>query len=197
MSTTATQRRAVFLDRDGVLIVDRSPLLKAEQIELLPGVVEALCKLRAANFALVVVTNQTVVARGWASEAEVQHLQDTVADRIVAAGGPALDGMYFCPHHPHADLPAYRQVCQCRKPRPGMLLRAAAELEIDLRRSFMVGDRITDIVAGARADCRTVQVTTGYHDAPPIVTVDPLDPNIMPEHRCSSLAAASDWICVR
>ncbi len=186
-------RRAVFLDRDGVLVHDDGFLLREDLIRLMDGVAPALRSLKAANMMLAVVSNQAVVARGLISEPDVERLNDLIADRIEQNGGPRLDASYFCPHHPHADLEEYRAACQCRKPRPGMILRAAAEHGIDLRASFLVGDRMSDIAAGAAAGCRTVLVTCGRHDAPPIVTVDPIR-ECRPDHVCADLPSACHWI---
>lgn len=187
-------RSAVFLDRDGVLVEDVDLLTRADQLRVLAGVPASLIALREAGFALVVVSNQPVVARGLVTEAEVEAIHAELGGLIRAAGGPALDGMYFCPHHPNSTLPEYRVDCDCRKPRPGMLLRAARELSLDLRTSFMVGDRLTDIIAGARAGCRTVLVQTGKHLDKPIETREPLDITIQPDHTCADLAAAVEWI---
>ena len=185
---------AVFLDRDGVLIEDTDLLTSSEGIRILDGVPGALERLRASGFQLIVVSNQAVVARGFATEPEVELINQRIGEMIVKAGGPRIDAFYFCPHHPKATLPAYRKVCDCRKPEPGMLLRAAREHEIDLKRSFMAGDRITDIIAGAKAGARTVLIQTGQHTASPIETAEPLDRSIKPDHVCSSLAEASAWI---
>jgi D-glycero-D-manno-heptose 1,7-bisphosphate phosphatase len=188
-----TSAPAVFLDRDGVLIEDVELLTEASQIRLLPGVAQALAALKEAGFLLPVVSNQPVVARGLLDESEVAALQQEVASRLILEGAPALDGFYFCPHHPQATLPAYRLTCECRKPRPGLLLRAAANHGIDLAASFMVGDRPTDLIAGARAGCRTIWVETGKHLAPPIQTAEPLPPP-RPDHVCAGLPEAARWI---
>ncbi len=159
-------RRAIFLDRDGVLVRDVGPLTSAADIELTPGLAPGLAALSRAGFLLVVVSNQTVVARGLLDESEVIELQRQVEGRIVAESGPALDAFYFCPHHPKATRVELRTDCACRKPAPGLLLRAAAELDISLAESFMIGDRASDVVAGLRAGCTTIQLTTGAHLAP-------------------------------
>lgn len=186
--------RAVFLDRDGVLIEDVHLLTKPEQVVILPGVPGALRALGQAGFKLVVMTNQPVVARGLARESDVEAVHVYLQALLQKAGAPPLDGIYFCPHHPNATLPSYRLDCDCRKPKPGLLLRAAAELSLDLGSSFAVGDRITDVMAGARAGCRTVLVQTGKHAEPPIETSEPLDREIKPDYTGADLAAAADWI---
>jgi D-glycero-D-manno-heptose 1,7-bisphosphate phosphatase len=186
--------RAVFLDRDGVLIEDVHLLTRPEQVVIPPDVPGALRALGEAGFKLVVVSNQPVVARGLASEPDVRAVNAHMESLLQRAGAPPLDGIYFCPHHPNATLTAYRVDCDCRKPRPGLLRRAAVELGIDLGASFAVGDRITDIMAGAKAGCRTVLVQTGRHEEKPIETSEPLDETIQPDHICADLAAAVEWI---
>ena len=161
-------RRAIFLDRDGVLVRDVGPLTSSADIVLTPGVAVALAQLARADFRLIVVSNQTVVARGLLDEGAVIELEREIEARIQAEGGPALDAFYFCPHHPKATRRELRADCACRKPAPGLLLRAAAEHDISLEGSFMIGDRASDIEAGLRAGCTTIQLTTGAHLAPAI-----------------------------
>jgi len=169
-------------------------LLRAEDIRILPGVAGALARLKRAGFVLPVVSNQAGVARGLLDEAAVRALQAEVERRLAGQGAPALDGFYFCPHHPSATLPAYRTACACRKPRPGLLLAAAQALDLDPARSFMVGDRPSDLVAGRRAGCRVVWVQTGAHLEPPIESPDfPAEPP-RPDFICAGLAEAAAWI---
>lgn len=184
----------ICLDRDGVLIEDVHLLSTPESICVRDDVPQALVKLRDAGFRLMVFSNQTVVARGILTESEMKLLHRQVEGALQEKGAPALDGFYYCPHHPQATVSAYRADCDCRKPRPGLLLRAAAEHDIDLARSFMIGDRMTDIIAGASAGCRTVLVETGQHLAPPIETSDPMDKSIHPDHTCADLGSAAQWI---
>lgn len=190
-------QRAVFLDRDGVLIEDVDLLTRVEQLKILPGVPESLARLRRAGFRLLVVTNQTVVARGMCSEADVAAVNARMDAMLQAAGAPPLDGVYVCPHHPSGTLEAYRVDCECRKPRPGLLVRGAREHGVDLGRSYIVGDRITDVGAGARAGCRTVLVQTGRHTAAPIQSGDPVGADVKPDHVARDFAAATDWILGR
>ncbi len=185
---------AVFLDRDGVLIEDRDLLVAPAEIHVLADAPAALTRLHEAGFRLVVVSNQAVVARGLITERDLDAIHARMRELLRQAGSPELDAIYYCPHHPDANLPAYRLTCDCRKPRPGMLLRAAREHNLDLRASFLVGDRLTDVAAGVRAGCRTVLVKTRQSEAPPIVTADPLDDLPQPDFVCESLAAAADWI---
>lgn len=191
-------RRAIFLDRDGVLVRDVGPLTSAADIVLTPGVAAALNDLRRAGFLLLVISNQTVVARGLLSEAEVTALEEQVEARILAAGGPRLNGFYFCPHHPHATRAELRRDCDCRKPAPGLLLRAAAEHRVSLAHSFMLGDRPSDVVAGRRAGCTTIQLLTGAHAAPPIEVTGGFEAQA-PHHLAHDLPEAAAWVlaCAR
>ena len=187
---------AVFLDRDGVLVEDVDLLATISQIKILPGVAEALTKLRKANFKLIVVSNQAIVARGLITEKAVEEIHSEI-NRHLAENGVSIDAFYFCPHHPKATLEKYRVVCECRKPRPGLLFQATREQQIDLQKSFMVGDRITDVIAGAKAGCRTILVQTGQHGAAPIETAEPLDNSIQPDWTCANLREAADWILLQ
>ncbi len=157
-------RRAVFLDRDGVInamvrTVDGidSPQ-RPEEFRLLPGVAGAIADLNSAGFAVVVVSNQPGIAKGKSTPELVAATTGLLLRRLTAGGGH-VDGIYYCHHHPQALFSEYRCACQCRKPQPGLLLKAAAELDLDLAGSFMVGDQITDLQAGQAAGCRTVLVT--------------------------------------
>jgi D-glycero-D-manno-heptose 1,7-bisphosphate phosphatase len=185
---------AVFLDRDGVLIEDRDTVLSRAEIRLLPGVPEALRKLKQAGFRLIVVTNQAIVARGLLTEPELQALHVEMERMLTEAGAPPLDAIAYCPHHPEATLPAYRVACECRKPLPGMILRSAHQYNITPASSFLVGDRMTDIMAGARAGCRSVLVKSGRHADPLIISSAVHDASIQPDRVCADLAEAAAWI---
>jgi D-glycero-D-manno-heptose 1,7-bisphosphate phosphatase len=187
-------RHAVFFDRDGVIVNEVHLLTDVKNIQIPQDVPDALRRLKNAGFQLIIVSNQTVVSRGLITESQVSAINSEIEARLVQAGAPALDGWYICPHHPQATLPEYRVNCDCRKPRSGMLLQAAREHNLNLKASFMVGDRITDSIAGAHAGCRTVLLTTGAHELPPIQTADPLDTNVKPDFTCGTLAEAADWI---
>ena len=190
-------RPAVFIDRDGVLIEDIHLLTKPSEVRLFDGTPRAILSLKLAGYKVVVVSNQTVVARGLATEHDVHKVHEWIQHLLVEAGGERIDAFYFCPHHPHATLPQYRVACECRKPRPGLLLQAASELGIDLHSSYMVGDRITDIIAGQRAGCTTILVKSGRHLEPPIESSDPIDLSCQPNYECSNLRQAAEWILRR
>ena len=184
-------RPAIFLDRDGVVIRDVDLMTRVDQVELLPGAAPAIARIQGAGYAAVVVTNQSVVARGMCSEADVDAVHCEIDRRLIAAGARKIDEYRFCPHHPDADVVRYRVMCECRKPRPGMLREAAAALGLDLAASVMIGDRPTDVLAGHRAGCRTVLV--GTNEAPLIAGVDPAE-LVPPDHRAADLGAAIDWV---
>ena len=154
-------RRAVFLDRDGTVNVEVHYLSQPEQLVLLPTVAETIAMLNTAGIPVVVVTNQAGVARGYFPEHRLSAIHEHLR-QLLFKSHATIDGIYYCPHHPSAGLGAYRIACKCRKPRPGMLLQAAAELGLDLSRSLMIGDRESDLQAGADAGCRTALVLTGY-----------------------------------
>lgn len=154
-------RRAVFIDRDGTLIEEAGYLDRLERLVFFPYAVDAVRLLNRAGYAVVIVTNQSGIARGIVKPGFVQEAHDHITARL-AAGGARVDGCYHCPHHPEGLVAAYRRACECRKPKPGMLLQAAAELSIDLAGSFTVGDRWQDVEAGRAAGTRGLLVRTGY-----------------------------------
>ncbi|MFN9805541.1 MAG: D-glycero-beta-D-manno-heptose 1,7-bisphosphate 7-phosphatase [Betaproteobacteria bacterium] len=144
------RRAAAFLDRDGVINIDHGYVSRREQFDWVPGVLPAATRLHRAGYALVVVTNQSGIGRGLYSEASFATLTGWMRDEFDAAGAP-LAGVYYCPHHPVDAIAPYRIACDCRKPAPGMLLRAARELDLDLSRSLMFGDRESDLQAAQAA----------------------------------------------
>jgi D-glycero-D-manno-heptose 1,7-bisphosphate phosphatase len=159
------RRPAVFLDRDGTLVHPRHYPSRPDQLLLYEEIGPGLARLQAAGFGLVVITNQAGIARGLFGEPELARMHEHLAAELGRLG-VRLDGIYFCPHHPDGAIPALAIVCDCRKPAPGMLLRAAAELAIDLERSWFVGDILDDVEAGNRAGCRTVLVDLGTEPPP-------------------------------
>jgi len=160
-------KRAIFLDRDGTIIYDRGYLRDLEQVQLVPGVGEALSQLRKEGFYLVLVSNQSGIGRGLMMLEDLGRVHRQLV-ALLAEHGVYLDGTYYCPHAPWEG-------CACRKPLPGMLLQASEELGISLARSYMVGDKSTDIEAGKRAGCQTILFGTGF--SVPGVTPDYLAAN--------------------
>lgn len=154
-----TLKRAVFVDRDGTINEESGYLFRKEECRFIPGAIEAIVQLHKAGFLVVVITNQSGIARGYYNEVDLEQLHVYMSDVIAAAGGKVA-GWYHCPHHP--DYPGDATQCDCRKPLPGMLHRAAHELGIDLDASWMIGDKIADIKAGFAAGCQAILVKTGY-----------------------------------
>ena len=156
-------RRAVFLDRDGTINIEKDYLYRVDEFEFIPGVPEAVRMLNEAGFLVVVVSNQSGVGRGYYTEEDVDALHRHVADEL-AKSGARVDAWFYCPHHPQGKG-NYSLACRCRKPLPGMLLEAAQRYAIDLEASVMIGDKLVDMEAGAAAGCRTMLVRTGYGSA--------------------------------
>ena len=142
---------AVFLDRDGVINVDHGYVSTWEQFEFLPGVPEALRELQDAGYLLVVVSNQSGIGRGYYSEADVESLNQAIAQHLDRTVGVTLSGFYHCPHHPTEAEGEFRRQCDCRKPAPGMIRQAVLDHGIDVQASLLVGDKDSDIEAGRAA----------------------------------------------
>jgi D-glycero-D-manno-heptose 1,7-bisphosphate phosphatase len=157
MTTTG---QIVFLDKDGTLVDDVPYSADPDRIRLARGAADAVRRLHAADYRLVVVSNQSGVARGAFAENALVGVQARLAELLAAAGAP-LAGFYYCPHHPEGCVRPYRRHCDCRKPAPGLLQRAARALGAELARCWMVGDILDDVEAGGRAGCRTVLVDNG------------------------------------
>lgn len=157
-------RPAVFLDRDGTINVEKDYLHRIEDFEFVPGAPEAIKALKDAGYLVIVVTNQSGVARGYYGLADVKHLHEHLS-KSLAALKTGIDAYYICPHHPISGVGVFKQDCSCRKPRPGMLLDAAAEFNLDLSRSWMVGDKVSDVEAGFQAGVRPLLVLTGHGQA--------------------------------
>lgn len=155
-------RRACFLDRDGVVIEEENYISDPGRVRLCEGIVPALKALHDADYLLVVVSNQSGIARGLFTMKALEAVQARV-DKLLKAEGVAIDAWYNCPHHPKGSIPEYSIDCDCRKPRPGMLLKAVKDLSLKIDRCFMIGDKISDIEAGFNAGCRSAAlVLTGH-----------------------------------
>jgi D-glycero-D-manno-heptose 1,7-bisphosphate phosphatase len=155
--------RGIFLDRDGVInelvyyaehgVID-SPFT-TKQFRLIPGVCEAINKFHELGFKVIIVSNQPGVAKGYLSRETFDKIRKRMNDELVK-GGASLDGEYYCFHHPEAKVRRLKVNCECRKPRPGLLLQAAKDLDVDLSQSWMIGDGLTDVKAGKSAGCQTI-----------------------------------------
>ncbi len=156
-----SKRVAVFLDRDGTINEQMGYINHISRFVLLPGVGRAIRQLNENGLPVVVVTNQSGLARGYFPEELLVQVHEKMT-RQLAEQGAHLDGLYICPHHPEAKEEKYRQACTCRKPGTGLLEQAAEELNLDLENSFMVGDRWSDLKCGAAVGATPVLVLTGY-----------------------------------
>ncbi len=180
-------RPAVFLDRDGTIIREADYLRSVAQLRLLPGAAAAIRRLNEAGLAVVITTNQSGIARGLLTEADLSEINEALSKRL-SARGATIDAIYYCPHHPEVGKPPYRRRCRCRKPAPGMLLRAAKDLGLDLARSFSVGDSERDLAAGRKVGARTVLVRTGYGRKTQAAGACEAD------YLARNLSDAADWI---
>lgn len=179
----------MFIDRDGTLVVEANYLNHLDRLVFFPYSVDAVRQLNRGGFAVVVITNQAGIARGIVTEEFVGIAHRHISSRL-EAGGARVDAYYYCPHHPDAVIETLRVACDCRKPQPGLLRRAAADLDLDLGRSFMVGDRWQDVQAGHAAGTRTVMVRTGYGKDDEKTPRPGLEADVIVDN----LAAAAAWI---
>ena len=173
--------KAVFLDRDGTIAKDVHYCHRVEDFEILPTVPQAIRLLNGCGFKVVVVTNQSGIARGYFTEGTLLQIHQHMRQEL-AKYGARVDTTYYCPHHPDDG-------CECRKPMPGLLLKAVEELGIDLRRSFMVGDKEMDIRAGKAVGCRTALIATDHNTGREIATP--------PDYIAADLLHIAQWIVVR
>lgn len=184
-------RPAVFIDRDGTLTEEVGYVNHPRRLTLLPRSAEAVRRLNAAGVPAVVTTNQAGVARGYFSEDVLHAVNDTLV-RLLKDEGAHLDGLYVCPHHPSEGEPPFRAVCECRKPKPGLLRQAAAELDLDLAASIVVGDKGSDIETAAPVGARSVLVLTGYGRGEWEYRRDRFP--VPPDHVSEDLLDAVEWV---
>lgn len=186
-----SKKPAVFIDRDGAIIEEVGYINHVSRVVVLPGAAEAIKKLNESGIAAVVISNQSGVARGYFPEDLVRRVNERMTE-LLSSEGARLDGIYYCPHHTKGEVEEYRKDCTCRKPKTGLIDRAAEELELDPSRSYVVGDRRTDIETARNAGAKGVLVLTGYgrgeweHES--------VKWDIQPHRVCENLAAAIDWI---
>ena len=184
------RRPVVFMDRDGTLTEEVGYVNHPRRLRLLPRSAEAIRRLNGAGVAAVVVTNQAGLARGYFSEEILAAVNAALVSQL-KDDGAHLDGVYVCPHHPTEGAPPYRMVCDCRKPKPGLLLRAAAELGLDLSRATLVGDKGSDLEAARAVGARAVLVLTGYGLGEWEYRRDTLP--VTPDHVAEDLLGAVGW----
>jgi D-glycero-D-manno-heptose 1,7-bisphosphate phosphatase len=184
---------AVFLDRDGTINEDVGYPSRVEEIRIYPHAYEAVRKIKEAGFRAVVVTNQSGIGRGYLTEEDLAAIHAYIAGAFEARGA-RIDAFYYCPHYELSSLAGYGGACECRKPEPGLGLRAAADLGLDLARSYMVGDKIEDIAFGRAIGAVPVLVRTGYGPASELRLRGTAD---APAAVADDLLAAVDWILAR
>ena len=156
---------AVFLDRDGTLVEPRHYPSTPDELILYPNLAPQLRHLRKAGFRLAIITNQSGVARGYFDEDDLKRMHAYLESEL-RRDGVEIDGVFYCPHHPDGVVPELAIDCSCRKPEPGLLYQAAADLHVDLERSWFIGDILNDVEAGNRAGCRTILVDLGTESPP-------------------------------
>lgn len=179
-----TQHPAVFLDRDGTINQEQGYLTDPSKVALLPTVVAALRLFNTAGLPVVVITNQSAIGRGLMSQTQFEAVSARLS-RLLASHGVGYDALYYCPHNPETTT------CACRKPQPGLLQRAAQDLDIDLEHSFLVGDKRTDIEAGQAVRCRTVLVRTGRGEN---TYRDVLKGSLSVDYVAQTLLDAAGWV---
>ena len=157
-----SMNQAVFLDRDGVITQEPPHYThKLSQLKLISKSADAIRLLNENGFVVIVASNQSGIAHGYYREEDAILFNQAMKENL-AKEGAYIDAIYYCPHHPEAKIERYRVDCNCRKPKPGMLTRAEKELNIDLKQSYIVGDKLSDVEAGERAGCKTIMVRTGH-----------------------------------
>jgi D-glycero-D-manno-heptose 1,7-bisphosphate phosphatase len=189
---TLTSRRAVFLDRDGTIIEEVGYLDRAERVEFYPWTIDAIRAFNRAGLVVVMISNQSGIARGFFTEAVVDDVHAHMA-AMLAEGGARIDAYYYCPHHPDGKVTAYARPCDCRKPGRGLVDRAVRELGVDPARSFVVGDRWVDVALARAIGAGGVLVRTGYG-----TSVEQQRPdNLTADAVVDNLIAAASWILGR
>lgn len=180
---------AVFIDRDGTICEEAVYLRRLEDLRLLAGAAEAIARANQAGYKVVIISNQSGVARGYMTEETVREINRALADRLQKRGA-RVDGIYYCPHHPDGQ-PPYNIDCRCRKPEPGMLLKAEKELNLDLSRSVVIGDKLSDVETARRLNIPGILVLTGYGKNE--LARIRRQKQVFPDFVAEDLAAAIQW----
>lgn len=154
---------AAFIDRDGTINLDVDNLSKIEDLAILPNVPQAIALLNRFHIPAIVITNQPVIARGLLTEVQLEQINKEISTRLEKEGAK-IDKLYFCPHHPQANLEKYRVTCACRKPEVGMYKQAAKDFKVNLKKSYVIGDSFRDIEAGRTLGATTIAVTSNQKD---------------------------------
>lgn len=178
---TGVKKPAVFLDRDGVLTEEDSYITSLEQMKIFPYAAEAVRKIRQKGYYTIVITNQSGVARGLFTEEALREMNDYLMKQT------NVDAIFYCPHHPEGKVERYRKECVCRKPGTGMFEAACREFAIDMTKSYMIGDRAGDILAGKSAGVRTILLESGYGTAR-------LEKEVIPDDIMQDLRDVAEWL---
>lgn len=184
------KKRAIFLDRDGTINEDVGYPDKPSQVKIFSSSFDAVAKINASGFLAVIITNQSGIGRGYLTEADLEEIHQKMKSDF-AERGVRVDGIYVCPHYELSLIPRYRKDCDCRKPKPGLALRAAKDLGIDLAGSYFIGDKVEDVLFGLNIGARPVLVLTGS-GAESEKKLKEM--NLRPAHIAVDLSAAVDWI---
>ena len=183
--------RAVFLDRDGTISEEVGYVNHLDRFRVYPWAAEAIRRLNQAGLQVILITNQAGVARGYFPESLVHEVHQKLQEEL-AFSGATIDAIYYCPHHPEGQVESYRIRCTCRKPTPGLIEKAAQERHLDLRSSFVVGDRYQDLQMGFTVGARTILVMSGYGKGELLYQKDTWPQQ--PDHIAADLSEAVDWI---
>lgn len=185
-------RGGIFFDRDGTVIEEKNYLSQVKDLKLLDGAVSGLQKLKTLGMPFYLVTNQAGIAHGFFTEKQLHEIQLFLAEQLLRLG-IIFRAVFYCPHHPEAELPEYRSDCFSRKPNPGLLYQAARFDKLNLKHSYIIGDKLSDLEAGRKVGANTVLVLTGYGS----VEFKKMKPSLKPDFVASNLNAAADWIIYR
>lgn len=186
---------AIFFDKDGVLNYDKGITPDLNDLEIIPQSIELITYFRNLGYKIIIITNQPIVARGLISETILKKQLNYFKKMILKFNKNAkIDKIYYCPHHTNANNIKYRKICSCRKPKPGMFLKAAKDFKIDLGKSYMIGDRLSDIIAGHLAGCKTILFNSSKTNESMIETDMEIPKNISADYTVSDLLAIKDII---
>jgi D,D-heptose 1,7-bisphosphate phosphatase len=181
--------KAIFLDRDGTIIVERAYISKEEEVKLLEGAAEGIKLLKKLGFMVIVITNQSGIARGFFTIEDFEKVNQRMLE-LLRIKGADLDGIYFCPHLKGGIVSKYNIECECRKPKPGLIFKAVVKHNISLAKSFLIGDDIKDLLAGKNAGMRTILVLTGYGRE----AIKDKGTLLFADYVAKNLAEAAEWI---
>ena len=182
-------RGGIFFDRDGTIIQEKNYLHQTKDLELLDGVISGLQKLKKLKMPFYLVTNQAGIAHGLFTEGQLRSVQIFLAKKLKESK-IKFRAIFYCPHHPEAEVLEYRSDCFCRKPRPGLLYQAARFDKLNLKHSYIIGDKLSDLEAGRRAGIKTILVLTGYGP----LEVEKIKPSQRPDFIAPSIDTAANWI---